>query len=58
MTTRKSLPISEREIENLTTLAKQLHAEYRGKPSWRRLVRLIACGAIMLARRPANTRQS
>ena len=53
---RESLELQDEDWLSLQQLADQFGAKYRGKPSWRRLVKMIARGDVPLGGNPADLR--
>jgi hypothetical protein len=49
---RQSLKLDEIDWQALTGIAADLGCEYRGEPSWRRLIDYIASGKLTVADRP------
>ena len=49
---RQSLKLDEIDWQALTGIAADLGCEYRGEPSWRRLIDYIASGKLTVANRP------
>jgi hypothetical protein len=49
---RQSLKLDEIDWQALTGIAADLGCEYRGEPSWRRLIDHIASGKLMVVDKP------
>ncbi len=45
---RKSIKLSDKHWEALDDIAKQNNVTWSGKPSWRKLLRLMAAGHLKL----------